>query len=220
MVATATRPNQIVKDGEEFEQLTPRRRRRRPGWILAGIGLVVLSMLVGVLLFTWTATTRKVLALDQAVSAGQQIAPEDLRVVDVNPDKSFGWIAVSDQDEVVGKAVLGAMPEGTILAKGMLTNPALVLDEGKVEIPYAADDSVLPFSLAEGNTVNLFSTTGESDDGSPPESRFLGQARVVSVAQSPSTTSNLVTLLADQEQQGEIIQAIADNDLQLALAGR
>lgn len=218
MVATAARPNQVVQEPEQFEQLISR-RRRRPGWILAGISMVVLSMLIGVLLFTWTATTQKMLAVDEEIVAGHIMTSEDLRVVDVNPDASFAWIRADQQDKIIGRAAKGNMPEGTLISEGLFTEPSLALVEGKVNIPYAADVSQLPFTLDDGSPVRMYSVVGDSNDGQQAGAASIGTARVVSIAQVEGTPQRLVSLLVDADTEAQVLQAIADNKLRLVLIG-
>lgn len=218
MVATATRPSQAGSESTEFEQLTSR-RRRRPGWILAGIALVALSMLVGVLLFTWTATTEKMLAVNEDIAAGHVMTAQDLRVVDVNPDQSFATISASEQNKIIGQAAVGNMPEGTLISEEMFTAPSIALVEGKVNIPYAAEQTRLPIGIDSGSSVRMYSAIGDSNDGLQGGAAPLGAATVVSVATAEGSSVQVITLLVDSGAEAEVVQAIADNNLRLVLVG-
>ena len=219
MVATAARSNQVADGAQEFEQLASR-RRRRPGWILAGFALIVASMLIGALLFTFTATTERRLALNKAIGSGHTVEPGDLKVVDVNPDSSFQSVPVDQQDKVLGKVSQGPLPEGQLLSLDLFAKEALSLTEGKAVVAAPLEPVALPPEVLAGVTVRMYATVGDADDGRQGDADLMGTATVKGTTDNASGSVRRVNLVVDEKVAPKVIQAIADNNLRLVVVAR
>lgn len=219
MVATAARSQQVAGNEQEFEQLTTR-RRRRPGWMLAGFALIVASMLIGALLFTWTSTTERRLALNKSIGAGHVVESGDLKVVDVNPDTSFNSVPVSDQDKIVGKVSQGPLPEGQLLSLELFAPESLALTEGKAIVATSLEEGALPIEVSRGAQVEMYSTVGDNQDGEQGDAALLGTAIVQSTASKDGASVKRVFLVVDESVAPKVVQASADNNLRLVVVAR
>ena len=219
MVATAARSNQVTGGAQEFEQLASR-RRRRPGWILAGFALIVASMLIGALLFTFTATTERRLALNKAIGPGHTVTAGDLKVVDVNPDSSFQSVPVDEQNKIVGSVSQGPLPDGQLLSLDLFAKESLSLTEGKAVVAAPLEPAALPPEVVAGATVRMYATVGDADEGRQGDADLLGTATVKDTTDSDSSSVRRVNLVVDENVAPKVVQASADNNLRLVVVAR
>jgi hypothetical protein len=115
-------------------------RHRNPAWLLAGVLLVVLCALGGVLLFSSADDRTEVLVAAGDLPAGEPVARTDLRIERVTADGDVRSLAPADADALVGLLPVGRIPAGTLLARGMFAD----------ELPLAADEIVFGAALDPG----------------------------------------------------------------------
>jgi hypothetical protein len=115
-------------------------RHRNPAWLLAGVLLVVLCALGGVLLFSSADDRTDVLVAAGDLEAGEPISRGDLRVERVTIDGDIGSLSPTEADALVGLLPIGRIPDGTMLARGMFAD----------EIPLATDEVVFGAALDPG----------------------------------------------------------------------
>ncbi len=115
-------------------------RHRNPAWLLAGVLLVVLCALGGVLLFSTADDRTEVLVAADDLAAGEPITRRDLRIERITIDGDIRSLAPADADALVGRLPVGRIPAGTLLARDMFAD----------EVPLAADEMVFGAALDPG----------------------------------------------------------------------
>lgn len=144
-------------------------RHRNPTWVVAGVLLVVLSALGGVLLFTSTDDRKDVLVAAEDIEPGAAIAADDLRIERVAVDSRVRSIPGSRADDVVGQRATGRIPAGTMLAPAMVDDET-PLGPGEMVVGAALDPGEAPlFEVEVGSSVELLdvqsTTAGEPTTG-------------------------------------------------------
>lgn len=133
--ATQAAPAARVDPGRVAEP-----RHRNPAWLLAGVLLVVLCALGGVLLFSSADHRSEVLVAAGDIQAGEPITRGDLRIERITIDGEIRSLSPADADALVGLLPVGRIPAGTLLARGMFAD----------EVPLAADEIVFGAALDPG----------------------------------------------------------------------
>ncbi len=133
--ATPATPAARVDPGRVAEP-----RHRNPAWLLAGVLLVVLCALGGVLLFSSADHRTEVLVAAGDLEAGEPITRGDLRIERITIDGDVRSLSPADVDALVGLLPVGRIPAGTLLARGMFAD----------EVPLAADEIVFGAALDPG----------------------------------------------------------------------
>ena len=160
-------------------------RHRNPAWLLAGVLLVVLCALGGVLLFSSADDRTEVLVAARDLEPGEPISRGDLRIARVAIDGSVGSLSPADVDGLVGRLPVGRIPSGALLAGGMFAD----------ELPLAADEMVFGAALDPGEAplsgvqisapVDLLdvpkATPGATDAGATSKAVVIGSGTVWAV---------------------------------------
>jgi hypothetical protein len=134
-------------------------RHRNPTWIVAGVLLVLLSALGGVLLFTSTDDRSDVLVAARDLDPGRPVERSDLRVQRVALDANVSSLPVESAPELVGEHPIGRIPAGTMLSAAMF-EPAVPLGPGEMVVGAALDPGEAPlFKLEVGAAVELVKVT-------------------------------------------------------------
>lgn len=132
-------------------------RQRNPGWLLAGVLLVLVSALAGVLLFSSADDKHEVLVAAGDVEIGQPLLRSHLRVVRMSTAPGVDTLGPDDVSDIVGRIAVGRIPSGTVLHPAMFdVTPPLAADEmvfGAALAPGAAPIS----SVSIGSPVRLLS---------------------------------------------------------------
>ncbi len=115
-------------------------RHRNPTWLVAGVLLVLVSALGGVLLFTSTDDRADVLVAAADLQPGRPVARGDLRVGRVAADDDVASMSPVDAADVIGRFPIGRVPAGTMLTPGMFAS----------EVPLAPDEMVFGAALDPG----------------------------------------------------------------------
>src|SRR5262245_20159538 len=89
---------------------------RNPTWIGAGVLLVLLRALGGVLLFTSTDDRSEVLVAARDLDPGRPVERADLRIQRVALDSDVSSLPVTAADGLIGQHPVGRIPAGTMLA--------------------------------------------------------------------------------------------------------
>jgi hypothetical protein len=130
-------------------------RHRNPTWIVAGVLLVLVSALGGVLLFMSSDDRSAVLVAARDLDPGRPVEQADLRVQRVAVDSGVASMPVEAADVIIGQHTSGRIPAGTMLAPGMF-EAALPLGPDEVVIGAALDPGEAPLAqLQVGSAVEL-----------------------------------------------------------------
>lgn len=219
MTATTTVPQGPatgeVQDGTSNPVMAPPKLRRRPVQALLALALVIAGALLAV--WAWTASTDSVpvVALRETVPRGEQIAAEDLMVVQVNPDPALRIVPGDQLDSFVGQRA------GLDLSAGTLLSPDAVTDE----IVPAADSSVVGLALAPGSLpgeplqvgdrVRVIGTAGQGDPAELPDPVEIS-AEVANVGPS-ETGQAIVSVIVDEARAGQVATWAAAGRVALVL---
>ena len=122
-------------------------RHRNPTWIVAGVLLVLLSALGGVLLFMSSDERTAVLVAARDLDPGRPVERADLRVQRVAVDDGVATLAAESADAIVGQHPAGRIPAGTMLAPAMF-DAAVPLGPDEVVIGAALDPGEAPLAAA------------------------------------------------------------------------
>lgn len=144
-------------------------RHRNPTWLVAGILLVLLSALGGVLLFSSNDDRSEVLVAAQDLEPGQPIEQTDLRIERVAVDGGIATVGPSDAADLVGQIPVGRVPAGAVLAPGMFADE-VALGPDEMVVGAALDPGEAPLSgLQIGAPVELLALepigAGATSDG-------------------------------------------------------
>jgi hypothetical protein len=161
-------------------------RHRNPTWIVAGILLVVLSALGGVVLFTSSDDRQEVLVAARDLEPGTALASDDLRIERVALDGGVRAIPATDAASLLGRHATGRVPAGTMLAPAMFATD-VPLGPDEVVVGAALDPGEAPLVLLEvGAAVELLDVTVAAPgqvEGSPEVAASLGTGTVWAVEQ-------------------------------------
>jgi SAF domain len=165
-------------------------RHRNPAWLLAGVLLVVLCALGGVLLFSSADERTEVLVAVRDLEAGQPISRGDLRIERLAVDGDIGSLSPADADAIVGLLPVGRIPAGTLLARGMLADE-VPLAAGEMVFGAALDPGEAPLSGVQvGVPVELLdvpkANPNATEKSAPAEATVIGSGTVWAVEQLAS----------------------------------
>ncbi|HET6953511.1 MAG TPA: SAF domain-containing protein [Acidimicrobiales bacterium] len=119
-----------------------------------GALLALLGAWAGMILVATAGGREETLALAADVGRGEQIEPDDLKVVRVAADAGVATVPAGDRDVVVGRIAASDLPEGSLLSRDQL------LDEGARLV--TIDEAVVGARLAPGAAPR-----GEVPPGTP-----------------------------------------------------
>jgi len=196
-------------------------RRRNPTWIVAGVLLVVLSALGGVLLFTSSDDRTGVLVAASDLEPGRAVEAADLRIERVAIDGGVRAVTADDAGELVGRHPTGRIPAGTMLSPAMF-DAAIPLGPDEVVIGASLDPGEAPLSAVDvGDAVELIEVdVAAPGDAAATESsvRTLGTGTVWAV--EPVATGQLwLSVRADRAVGMAASLASAQDRLRVALIG-
>jgi hypothetical protein len=127
-------------------------RHRNPTWVVAGVLLVVLSALGGVLLFTSSDERAAVLVAATDLAPGAAVTAADLRIERVGVDDAVRTIPATAAGTLVGQHTTGRVPAGTLLAPAMFA----------LDVPLGPDEVVVGASLDPGEAPLALLEVGAS----------------------------------------------------------
>lgn len=158
-------------------------RHRNPGWLLAGVLLVLVSAIGGVLLFASADDRHGVLVAAADIEVGQPVQRSHLRVVQMSSSTGVATLATGDATALIGQIPIGRIPAGTVLNPSMFdTSSPLAADE--MVFGAALDPGEAPVSaVTVGTAVRLLAapravagTARELD--APPPATVIGDGVV------------------------------------------
>ena len=154
-----------------------RQRRTRPGLLGLALLLVALGGLGAAYAVNSVRATGEYIAVARPVSAGAQIVPEDLMVVQLGGGQGLTPIAASDGAKVVGKRAAVALSAGSLLTPDQITDDQL-LGPGQQQVALGLSPQEIPArALRPGDKVLLVGAPARQDAAPGEATRF--QAVVV-----------------------------------------
>ena len=198
MTMTSGRTN-TQRSGSRGSTLGEVRQRapRRLGQWAAAVLFVVIVVLGLLALFQSQSDRVEVLAVTDAVPAGQVIEESDVRSVEVAG--VTGAIPATDIDSVVGKRAAAGLVEGQVLTDAALTDELGPGEEERV-VAISLPNGRVPGGLSAGDVVSVIVVPVEGAEGSSEQLEapaVLSQAASVqSVGDTPEGT-RVVTVLVE-----------------------
>lgn len=151
--SAGTAPVTQAPPGSPGASPTPR-RLRAPRWLnfrlIAGILLVLVSVIAGARIVTAADTSDMVWAAAADLAAGTVLATEDLRAVPVNLADA-GQAYVLSSTDPVGRALSNPIRAGELLPRSVLAETSTLVD---IALPIAA--GFVPPSLQRGQLVDVY----------------------------------------------------------------
>ncbi len=168
-MSLAPSPPVPVANPREVAGSPPARRAARPGWrdprFAVGLVLVALSVLVGVRVVEGRDDTTPVLAAARPLAAGEELAPDDVTVVEVR----FTSAGDADRYLPADGTVTSAGSEPIVLTRGIgagellprtATSAGAVAD---VQVPLAVPLGRVPSTVQVGSVVDVWATADPAD---------------------------------------------------------
>ena len=201
--------------------------RRRPTWAIAGIGLIVLAMLLGAWVFAAQSSTTQVLVAARDLDAGEVVTSADFRVIELSNAGGLRAVQPAGQSLIVGKATRGPVPAGTVLNTGLFVDAGQSVPAGEVVVGVALDPGASPSTqLSAGNRVEVLAvarTVAGSTQAAPATAQVLATGTVWAVEPIGTGASSVgrvwVSLLIPQSAHGAVAQAASEGRLRLGLLG-
>lgn len=158
-------------------------RHRNPGWLLAGVLLVLVSAIGGVLLFASADDRKGVLVAAADIETGQPVQRSHLRVVQLSAATGVATLGTADASALVGQIPIGRIPAGTVLNPSMFAASS-PLGPGEMVFGAALDPGEAPAAtVAVGAAVRLLAApraiagAGRAA-GTPPPADVIGDGVV------------------------------------------
>lgn len=173
------------------------RAPRRLGQWAAAVLFVVIVVLGLLALFQSQSDRVEVLAVTDAVPAGQVIEESDVRSVEVAG--VAGAIPATDIDSVVGKRAAAGLVEGQVLTDAALTDELVPGEEERV-VAIALPNGRVPGGLSAGDVVSVIVVPVEGAEGSSEQLEapaVLSQAASVQSVGDTPEGSRVVTVLVE-----------------------
>jgi hypothetical protein len=151
---------------------TGQARHRNPGWLLAGVLLVLVSAIGGVLLFASADERHGVLVAAADIDVGQPLQRSHLRVVQMSSATGVATLGTGDAAALIGQIPVGRIPAGTVLNASMFNSSS----------PLGADEMVFGAALDPGEAPTSAVTVGSAV-------RLLAAPRAVAGAERDAAAS-------------------------------
>lgn len=165
------------------------------------------------------APTAPVVVASRDLGGGSVIGPDDVHVVETQPDLVPDGSATSPE-QVVGETVAGPMRAGEIFTDRRVVAPSLVdgYGEGLLATPVRLQDADIVGLLQVGDRVDVYAATGD------PESAahlVLSSAAVVAVPRRDESAHDgaLIVLALTSAETARLAQASATTQLSVSLRG-
>ena len=188
-------------------------KKRSKTRIMAGIGLVALSAMVGAYVFVASSPeTTSVMVAAGELEVGEPITTGDLRVVEIGSADGLDAVSPDDQGVLIGLTPRSPIPDGTLLNLGFFVTAEEAIPDGKVIVGAVLSPGSAPLErLRIGDPVGLVAVVN-SVGVSDAEPALLGQGDVWAIGPvgdgAGADAGDLwVSVLVDVEIQIQVAQA-------------
>jgi hypothetical protein len=187
------------------------RRRQAPslrdGRLLAGVVLVLASVVLGARVVGAAARTTPVVALTRDLPAGHVVTAGDLTTQDVHLTSTKAYVTAAGRGEVLGRRLSRPVTHGELLPASALAAPGRV---DTAQVPVRVDSGRSP-DLAEGELVDVWSTFATAGEGQDKGCATVVVAHGLEVTASLDTSGadHAVVLAVPAEEVGAVVHAEA-----------
>lgn len=193
-------PGQAVQPSAGSRGISPTPRRlHAPRWLngrlIAGVLLVLISVIVGARVITAADTSDTVWAAAADLAAGTVLADGDLRTVSVRLADSGDAYLLSSADPL-GRVLTSPVRAGELLPSSVVAQASTLVD---IALPIAA--GYVPPSLHRGQLVDVYAL--DTTPNPPAPANQTGAAPGSETPENP--TSGVVTVVVE----GAVVQLIA-----------
>lgn len=195
-------------------RLTAGRRRIGVPWVLGGLLVTVGCALAFGVLAQGLADRRPILVLARPVERGTVLGDADLAVAQISADPGVQVVAADDRARLLGRTLLTAMPQGSVITPDLVAPGAVDIGPGSRTVGLALEPGAYPTaSLAPGDIVSVVETTAGG--------AILDDAGAVLDVQPAmeGTSTLLVSVVVDVETAARIAAAAAQDQIRLVLHG-
>jgi hypothetical protein len=195
--------------------------KRRLPEVLVGLAVVGVAALGAVLWSTSANAGEDVLALRNPLAAGQVVAFEDLRTVEITRPQDVAVLASTSSSEVIGRRALAPMAAGTLVVPEQFASTPPV-EAGRAVVGLSLGPGEYPTGrLIPGDQVAVVLTPGQGGTGSDQGVIITDAAEVFDVAPIGTQGETFVSLVVDEGQLSEVAAGASGDRIRLALvAGR
>ena len=138
---------------------------RRRARIAAGIAIAAAAVLANVMIYTSLDDTTEVVQFVDNVRAGEQVASDDVRLVQVAGDVAGANLVPADQlGSIVSQYARTFIPSGSLASTYVVQSGPLV-SAGTAVVAIAPADSLIPTGLTERSRIRLVLPDGGAVDG-------------------------------------------------------
>ncbi|WP_432046009.1 SAF domain-containing protein [Streptomyces asiaticus] len=172
--------------------------RRRPGWVWAGVGTVVVSAVGFVMVASAVGEREKVLVLARDVPVGHVLTADDLRQTEVA--SGTGVVLAADRARVLGQRAKVPLVGGSLLAPGQFGGARAFPPRGQSEVAFAIEVGNASPEVVRGDRVAVLEGPGGAAGRSGEEKEDV--APVVGTVTAAKTTGTpggprVVTVLVE-----------------------
>ena len=195
----------------------PARRLSRPRWldarVLAGLVLVLLSVVVGAQVVSAASRTTPVWSAARDLPVGTVVGEEDLRVVEVRLDDASASTYLGPQDSPAGRVLSRPVAAGELLASGAVTEASRD-PRRRVAVPVDALHSAADVDALLDRRVDVFASV---DDGAVTTRAVLRGATVVDVRAGGAGGELAVVVLVAPQDVPELVAAVRSATLDVVV---
>ena len=194
-------------------------RRRQWGWVLAGVGAVVVGGWGSASLWLRAGDRVEVVALAEDVEAYETVERDDLRTVRVAAPEGVDVVRAGEIDDLVGRVAASDLPGRSLLVESDLF-PAdeSVITAGEAVVGVRVAPGAAPVELARGRTVLAVilppqnQGSGEAGEARSVEGWVLKTEELSTGAQTGGLS---VSVVVPRDEATEVAAASADDRLSL-----
>jgi hypothetical protein len=171
---------------------------RRRARVAAGAALVAVAIGGNVLVYSSLDHRESVLQVVRDVPAGQQVAPEDVRAIQVDADDTLRSVGADCLSTIVGQFAKVRLVSGSLVVAEALQSTPLI-SAGAAVVAIQVPEGALPVGLRERSQVQLV-VPAKSDDATATEPTIVS-GRVVGLPTAPATATGTLSLSVEVPEQ-------------------
>ena len=171
---------------------------RRRARVAGGAALVAIAIGGNVLVYSSLDDRESVLQVVRDVPAGEQVAPEDVRAIQVDADDTLRSVGADRVSTIVGQFAKVRLVSGSLVVAEALQSTPLI-SAGASVVAIQVPEGALPVGLRERSQVQLV-VPANGDDATATEPTIVS-GRVVGLPTAPATATGTLSLSVEVPEQ-------------------